>query len=237
MPGDRLEPRISERVAVQRRVGMLGEEALAVGGDLHPDPGGELGILAAHALGQPMADLGALDDERRAARLAQAVEQVGVLVPEHERRVEELAGRVGELLDGFAPHREAPGREVEAHRAVDGQRASHRDAGVDRRAQRRPPAGQRLDVVVHHDHIRGPGRAQAGVDRCGEALRRSAVVDDHDLVGGLGGALHRGDAGTHALGRGVERRDDDGQLGCLAGGAAGAAGPGAGCGDNAGRGR
>src|ERR1700733_13857436 len=127
-----------ECMSVHGDVRVLAEESLAVGRDLNADPGAQLGVLTADALRQTVADPRVLDVDRRTARLAQAVEQIGVLVPQHQRRVEELAGRVGELVDSLARHREAPGGEVEAHRAVDRERERHRGAGVERGAQRRP---------------------------------------------------------------------------------------------------
>ena len=218
-------------MSVHRDARVLAEEALAVGGDLNADPGAQLGVLAADGLGQAVADPRRLDVDRRPAGRAQALQQVGVLVPEHQRRVEELAGGVGELVDAPRASRKAPRGEVEPHRAVDRERERHGGAGVERGAQRRPPAGQRLDVVVHHDHVAGARGAQPGVDRRGEALRGSAVVDDHDLVGDLGARLDGGHAGAHALAGGVEGGDDDRQLGVLAGRAAGAAGARAGRGE------
>ena len=94
---------------------VLAEEPLAVGRDLDADPGAQLGVLAADALRQTVADPRVLDVDRRTARLAQAVEQIGVLVPQHQRRVEELAGRVGELVEAslvIAKHQAAKSKRI-----------------------------------------------------------------------------------------------------------------------------
>src|SRR3984885_7634393 len=85
-----------ECMPVHRDVRVLAQKPLAVGRDLDADPGVQFGVLASDAFRQTVADPGVLDVDRRTARLPQAVEQIGVLVPQDERWVEELAGRMGE---------------------------------------------------------------------------------------------------------------------------------------------
>ena len=73
---------------------MLAQEALTIEGDLGADPCAQLWILAHHGLRETVADVGALDEHRRASGPAQAKEQIGVLIPEGECGIEELPGSV-----------------------------------------------------------------------------------------------------------------------------------------------
>ena len=155
-----------------------------------------------------------LGQHGRAPGEPQPLQQVGVLIPDDERR-----GR--RTHPARARTRPPPPRVMAKHQAgkskrigpstVRGKATAAPASRAARSGGHQPGSGSTSSFMTTTYGVRAArSPALTGEAKPCGGLPLSTM---HDLVRRVGGRLHGGDAGADALGGGVERGDDDGQLG------------------------